>query len=134
MINEITFGGSGGNFEPVFDTGGKTIIFRSGTIVDSIQIGGTRHGGGGGTVQLEATIPEDETFMLQEIQTARFDGHTVISYISAVIGGMVISAGERDGENETTLNLKLPIMVKFIGISSGVFVDLVRFGFIEEQQ
>ncbi|RMN20099.1 hypothetical protein ALQ63_01059 [Serratia plymuthica] len=44
--NQISYGGDGGSFNAVQDTGGQQVVIKSGSKIDSIQIGNNKYGGG----------------------------------------------------------------------------------------
>ena len=50
--NQMSYGGDGGSFNAVQDTGGQQVVIKSGSKIDSIQIGNNKYGGGGGTIRL----------------------------------------------------------------------------------
>ncbi|WP_346828308.1 hypothetical protein [Serratia inhibens] len=51
--NQMSYGGDGGFFNSVQDTGGQQVVIKSGSKIDPIQIGNNKYGGGGGgTIRL----------------------------------------------------------------------------------
>jgi hypothetical protein len=116
----LSFGGFGGGFSPVQDTGDQWIIFKGGNEVDSIQIGNTVYGGDGGSVQGKEKLPTSGTFRLKEIR----GNSKVICYLKVQIGDNIIEVGRKNDDNT---NLVVDMDVKITGIWHGNVIDNLEF-------
>src|SRR3546814_669773 len=119
IADTLIFGGLGGSFSQINDTGDQMVIFRGGNKVDSIQIGNTRYGGGGGGEKGRAKLPPTGKFRLLEI---RAGDKNVISYLKVEIAGDTIEVGTKH-DGHVILNVDL--QVKFTGISHGNVIDRI---------
>lgn len=118
---QLIFGGPGGEFRPVGDVGGQQLSLYGGSLVDMIQIGGTKYGGGGGGLTGSAKIPVDGRLYIKELGTRS----RVVSYMRVTVGSTEIQAGSRDGSDALLI---LPdLCVRFAGIGCGTYVDRLIF-------
>lgn len=122
---QIFFGGPGGNFTPLINIGGKTIIFKGGNRVDSIQIGDTRYGGTGGNKSGTAILPSDASMTIYKLQT---NNTLCINYIEANVNGTDVKIGT-ETTKATTLNVNIKAVLS--GINSGEFVDSLQFNIVQ---
>lgn len=122
---QISFGGGGGNFTPLSDISGKTIIFKGGNRLDSIQIGDTRYGGTGGNKSGTAILPSDASMTIYKLQT---NDTFCINYIEANVNGTDVKIGT-ESTKATTLNVNMKVVLS--GINSGDFVDSLQFTIVK---
>ena len=73
-MTQITFGGFGGKLEHFGGdtTGGKQLVLRSGTVVDSIKVGASGIGGGGGVETVNTTLPSDGIIILYTVPLSTY--------------------------------------------------------------
>src|SRR3546814_20493033 len=88
IADTLIFCGLGGSFSQIIDTGDQMVIFRGGNKVDSIHIGNTRYGVGGGGENGRAKLPTTGKFRHLEI---RAGDKNVISYLKVEIAGDIIN-------------------------------------------
>lgn len=125
--NQITFGGRGGGFSTIGDVGGKQLIFWSGTLIDAIQIGDQKYGGGGGGQGPTAKIPANGKIYLLQMRT--LDG--VLCYFKAKVGDVDVEAGNLDPSG--TIAVTLPkVPVRFAGVCHGTCVDSLFFDVVDD--
>ncbi|CAF1004476.1 unnamed protein product [Didymodactylos carnosus] len=126
----IHLGGNGGSFRDITHAGaGQVMTIKAGAIVDSIQIGSTRHGGGGGVRTVTCTIPASGVIRLYRVETATWEDST------PVINGLVFSIGDHSyvihgthGHNVTTVfNNHAGEDVQIVSANSGTMLDGIIF-------
>ncbi|MBB3121769.1 hypothetical protein [Pseudoduganella violacea] len=118
---QMSFGGHGGSFSSIQGTGGQQVLIKSGSKIDSIQIGNVKYGGGGGTPTASFTLPADGKFSI----TRMCINGDVIGYIQFVCDGVTYQAGQVTGDGDLSFGSGLP--VSFAGIASGSMVDMILF-------
>lgn len=119
--DQMSFGGHGGGFAPIQDTGGQQVVIRAGWKIDCIQIGNNSYGGGGGGPKASFKLPPDGKFTLLRLCMAE----GAIGYIQLMCDGVIYEAGSVGGEGD--LSLGSGMQVSFAGISAGMHVDMILF-------
>lgn len=120
--DQMSYGGHGGGFSPIQDTGGQQVVIKSGTKIDSIQIGSTKYGGsGGGSPSVIFKLPPNGKFTLLQMCT----NAEVVGYIKLICQGITYEAGKASGDGD--LSFGDGIEVSFAGISSGTYIDMILF-------
>ncbi|MDP3371666.1 MAG: hypothetical protein Q8S21_02065 [Candidatus Paracaedibacteraceae bacterium] len=120
----FAFGGPRGSAHALGDIGNQTIIFRSGKVLDSIQIGEALYGGSKGGHPQQATLPADGRIYLSTLQAGYINGDLVINYFEATINGTLIKSGE---PNSNTTMLRTNTFVILSKITSGDYIDSLEF-------
>ncbi|WP_332879439.1 hypothetical protein [Massilia sp. S19_KUP03_FR1] len=118
---QMSFGGKGGSFSSIQDTGGKQVVIRGGTQIDSIQIGNSRYGGDGGNPVANFKLPADGKFSILRMCI----NHDVVGYIRLTCDGTIYEAGQVTGDGDLDFGSGLP--VSFAGVASGSKVDMLLF-------
>ncbi|EOR07621.1 hypothetical protein [Acinetobacter genomosp. 15BJ] len=119
--NQMSYGGHGGDFRSIQDTGGQQVLIRSGSLIDSIQIGNIKYGGNGGGATANFQLPPDGTFTLLRMCSNK----NVISYLKLICNGIIYESGETSGNGD--LDFGKGVKVSFAGISSGTYIDMILF-------
>jgi len=122
--NQMSYGGHGGGFTSLQDTGGQSVRIKSGDRIDSIQIGNNLYGGNGGGNPQQFQLPQNGAFTLMQL-SMRGD---VIGFIRLKCLGTEYTSGVLTGEGDISFGDGL--QVTFAGISAGSFVDLLLFNII----
>lgn len=119
--DQMSYGGHGGSFSSIQDTGGQQVIIKSGSKIDSIQIGNAKYGGGGGSPTASFKLPQDGKFKLLRLCT----NHDVVGYIKLECAGIVYESGEITGDGD--IDFGSGVEVSFAGTSSGTYIDMILF-------
>lgn len=117
--NQMSYGGRGGSFTSLQDTGGKQVVIRSGTQIDSIQIGNSRYGGDGGSPVANFRLPADGKFSILRMCI----NQDVVGYIRLMCDGTIYEAGQVTGDGDLNFGSGLP--VSFAGVASGSRIDMI---------
>ncbi|MGQ8705081.1 hypothetical protein ACUTSW_03640 [Serratia sp. TSA_198.1] len=119
--NQMSYGGDGGSFNSIQDTGGQQVVIKSGSKIDSIQIGNNKYGGGGGGTSASFKLPQDGKFTILRLCT----NDDVVGYIKLVCDGVTYEAGRVTGDGD--LSFGTGLTVSFAGFSSGSMIDMILF-------
>ncbi|MDP3371665.1 MAG: hypothetical protein Q8S21_02060 [Candidatus Paracaedibacteraceae bacterium] len=128
LENTLIFGGVGGQFNPIQDIGSQIIIFKSGDVLDSIQIGAALYGGSGGLETARAQLPSNGRIDLRRLQSGYKDGVPVISYFEALINNVLVESGvlRLDNPHYTTFDAA-HLSVYLSGINDGDYINNLQF-------
>jgi len=116
--NQMSYGGDGGSFNSIQDTGGQQVVIKSGSKIDSIQIGNNKYGGG---TSASFKLPQDGKFTILRLCT----NDDVVGYIKLVCDGVTYEAGRVTGDGD--LSFGTGLTVSFAGFSSGSMIDMILF-------
>jgi len=117
----MNFGGIGGTYSAVNNSGGQTFKIQAGSQINQITIGATTYGQDTGNPVQTATIPSSGVFTLYALSGDNY----VTTYFKAKIGSATIEVGQSTNAN---LNFGANgIQVQFAGIFSGRLIDALQF-------
>ena len=134
-VNKLIFGGPGGEFSSLHNIGGKSVIIKGASKVDSIKIAGVQYGADGGREQAHFTLPADGAFHLREIRVNDLDikgvgKHMTISYLEIEVDGKVMEVGKKDNKIDVVFNVDLD--VKLTGIHYGKLINKLEFEIVSK--